>query len=798
MVTAFTDVIRGLPDEALAALLRARPDLVVPVPADLSALAARAQSRSSVARVLDQLDRFQLEILDAIRLVRDEDEVASLDQLLAVTTATPSGPDAATVRAALRTLRDRLVVYGSDQLLQVVAAADELLGPYPAGLGRPAAELDPRVAALVADPARLRRTVLAAPPAARAVLERLAAGPPVGSTSADADPDSPVSWLVEHHLLVATSAGAVELPREIGVLLRRDTGPLGPLHPTPPQPTGTSDPAQIDQAGAGQAMTVVQRTEALLAALAAEPAPLLRSGGLGVRELRRLARATGVDEPTAALLIEVGYGAGLLGTLEPTRPGEEPTLTPTSGYDTWLAAGLATRWHTLAAAWLSLTREPGLVGQRDSRDRLINALSPEVVRSSAPVVRRSVLRILAGLPAGTCPSEAEVLELVAWHAPRWLQAAATGGRLAQADRERMVRRVLAEAASLGLTGRDGMTGYGARLLAEVEQPVTLDDDPLGIHAGDEGGGPASTAALAALLPEPVGELLIQADLTVVVPGPPEPTLAAELELVAEPESAGGAAVHRVTRDSLRRALDAGYSAEDLHGLFRRRCRSRVPQALTYLIDDVARSHGGLRVGSAHSYLRSQDEALLTQVLADRRLASLGIRRLAPTVLISGAGQGRLLAALRQAGYAPVPEDATGATVLVRPRTRRAPTPGRQAVADPTAAARMSNARLRGIIEDLRRAEAITRAARRGPAGRSHGEVTKLDQQSHIEAMAVLQQAVRDRSLVWVGYVDSHGGRTWRLVRPVSIGAGYLRAEDERTDTWHTFALHRITGASLEV
>src|SRR5690606_12752857 len=145
---------------------------------------------------------------------------------------------------------------------------------------------------------------------------------------------------------------------------------------------------------------------------------------------------------------------------------------------------------------------------------------------------------------------------------------------------------------------------------------------------------------------------------------------------------------RVTRDSLRRALDAGYSAEDLHGLFRRRCRCRVPQALTYLIDDVARSHGGLRVGSAHRYLRSQDEALLTQVLADRRLASLGIRRLAPTVLISGAGQGRLLAALRQAGYAPVPEDATGATVLVRPRTRRAPTPGRQAVADPTAAARM--------------------------------------------------------------------------------------------------------------
>jgi predicted DNA-binding transcriptional regulator YafY len=64
-------------------------------------------------------------------------------------------------------------------------------------------------------------------------------------------------------------------------------------------------------------------------------------------------------------------------------------------------------------------------------------------------------------------------------------------------------------------------------------------------------------------------------------------------------------------------------------------------------------------------------------------------------------------------------------------------------------------------------------------------------------MAVLQQALRDKAKVWVGYVDAHGATNSRLVRPVSIGAGYLRAEDERTDMLHTFALHRITGAELE-
>src|SRR5919204_7070182 len=70
MSVTLADHLRALPDHELAALVTLRPDLVVPVPADLSALAVRAQSRLSVARALDGLDRFTLEILDALRLAR--------------------------------------------------------------------------------------------------------------------------------------------------------------------------------------------------------------------------------------------------------------------------------------------------------------------------------------------------------------------------------------------------------------------------------------------------------------------------------------------------------------------------------------------------------------------------------------------------------------------------------------------------------------------------------------------------------------------------------------------------------
>src|SRR5436190_6392791 len=309
MSTTLADHLRALPDDELAALLALRPDLVVPVPADLSALAVRAQSRLSVARALDGLDRFTLEILDALRLARTaNDGTADMAGVLALTA--PSGVDASAVRGAVDRLRQLCVAYGPDHALHVVPGVEDVCSPYPAGLGRSAEDLDPAVAALVADPARLRRTLLAAPPAARAVLDRLAAGPPIGTVSATAlagaEPDSPVRWLVAHRLLVPIADDTVELPREVALVLRRDTGPLGPLHREPPTPeVARHEPAAADRAGAGQAMEAVRHTEALLEVLATEPAQVLRSGGLGVRELRRLTKTVGIDEGVAALLLEV-------------------------------------------------------------------------------------------------------------------------------------------------------------------------------------------------------------------------------------------------------------------------------------------------------------------------------------------------------------------------------------------------------------------------------------------------------------------------------------------------------------
>jgi len=172
------------------------------------------------------------------------------------------------------------------------------------------------------------------------------------------------------------------------------------------------------------------------------------------------------------------------------------------------------------------------------------------------------------------------------------------------------------------------------------------------------------------LPAPVDTVLIQADLTIVAPGRLEPELAARLGQVAEVESAGSATVYRVTPQTIRRALDAGASTADLHELFTRHSATGVPQALTYLIDDIGRRYGVLRAGRAGTYVRSDDPAF------DRpghRRGSAGRDHIAPArsdVAITSAALDDLINHLRSAGLVPAAEDASGGVVDLRPRPQR--------------------------------------------------------------------------------------------------------------------------------
>ncbi len=784
---SLTAWLRGRSDDQLAQLLRRRPDLCLPVPADLATLAGRLGVRTSVQRAVDGLDAFTLRVLEGLVLASATAtdpgrSLAAARDLLDADDDLGRGP----VAGAVAELLELALIWGSGDAPHLVASVSEAVGPYPAGLGRPAAQLlrsvsdvqlapvlrnlglppatqpgsGQAVAAVLAERDRVTELVAACVAAEREILDRLAVGPPVGTVRnaqlpVAAEDPTPPSRLIAKGLLIPIDAHTVELAREVGLALR--TSALGEVTPTAPAIESVQrSPAELDRLGTTAALETVRLVEALGEAWTAKAAAVLRSGGVGVRDLRRTARELGVDEARAALVIETAYAAGLVGATH----GIDPVYLPTVEFDTWRRRDTAQRWTELAMAWLGMTRQPSLVSQRGERDRLITALSPDAERGTIPALRNHVLAVLGTLPPGAAAADhATVLARLTWQTPR----------RAKAQRP-LAAGILAEADLLGVTAAGGLTGYSRTLL--------------------HGTRTVAEQVLAGALPEPVDHFVVQPDLTIVVPGPPTAALGRELALAADLESTGGASVYRICEASLRRALDADRSAADLVHFLTRHSRTPLPQALTYLIDDLSRRHGVLRAGTAASYLRCDDESLLARVLSDRGVDSLQLRRLAPTVLISAAPATRVLDELRAAGYAPAGETAEGAVVTLGPEPARAPTrpPGR-AVRD--RAGTDPGAHLGELVRRIRSGDALSTLSQRlNPIAQQIPGVTSAT------TMGLLRDAIRAGRRIWLGYASPDGTASRHTILPISMAGGMVRGHESATQRLQSFSLHRITAVSV--
>ncbi|MGP4005327.1 helicase C-terminal domain-containing protein [Streptomyces sp. 4N124] len=825
---SLAEALRGRDDAALAALLRSRPDLITPVPTDLTQLATRAGTRASVVRALERLDRFALQTAEALAVAADP---APYKELLGLMTGDEADQAvAAALPHALATLREQALVWGPDDRLRLVRTARELLAPSPqhpspTGLGPTVQEatsgMSPgriqeivtaaglasthdavsAVAALTAlfnDRKRMRALLADAPEESLEVLRRLVWGPPYGQVTADPAPR--LRWLLDRGLLLPTQPGTVVLPREVALRLRdgrahRATEPLPPAV----EPAATHRPQVVDATAAGQAYSALATVEELLRDWDEGGPTVLRAGGLSVRDLKRTAVALDVPEPIAAFWVELAYAAGLIAS-----DGEaDERYAATPAYDEWLEQPADQRWVRLAEAWLAATRTAGLVGGRDAKERTMSALGPGLDRSAAPEVRHRVLALLAELPEGAAPSAESVLARLRWERP--LRAPQSDDDL----RTRLARWTLSEAELLGVTGRGALSAHGRALIGAPAAKPAADapsgpGDKLPVHhrhhrvpareplTPAEQAVASATAArlLAPLLPEPLDHVLLQADLTAVAPGPLQRPLADMLDVLADVESKGGATVYRFTPGSVRRALDAGRSASDLHAFLAAHSRTPIPQPLTYLIDDVARRHGHLRIGAASAYVRCDDDALLNEILADKRAAALHLRRLAPTVLAAQADPGALLEGLRAMGFAPAAESAEGDVLITRahahrtpPRTAPEPVPDGPPAPDPT----LLTAAIRAI-----RAGDLASTTPRKQTPVTNGELPRT---GSAETLATMQAAVLTGEALWIGYVNAEGSASQRVIAPIKVEGGFVTAYDHTADEVRTYPLHRITGVA---
>ncbi|MFE2325044.1 helicase-associated domain-containing protein [Streptomyces sp. NPDC059385] len=790
---SLAEALRARDDAALAALLHARPDLLSPVPGDVTQLATRAGTRASVVRALDRLDRFALQTAEALAVAPEPCPYEVLEGLLTGGETEGEGERArSALPRALATLRDQAFVWGDDERLRLVRTARELLAPSaqrpsPTGLGPTVSEAtagmsptriqeivaaaglpathDPvsavtALTALFTDRQRMSRLLDEAPAEAHQVLGRLVWGPPYGEVTPN--PTVPVRWLRDRGLLLPASARTVVLPREVALHLRgglahRSVEPVAPAVPAHRE----HRPQLVDANAAGQALAALSTVEELVKSWEHAGPPVLRAGGLSVRDLKRTAVALDSAEPQAAFWIELAYAAGLLAS-----DGEaDERYAPTPAFDDWCELPPAERWSALVTAWLPATRTPGLVGEQDAKGRTLSVLGPELDRSGAPEVRRRVLELLADLPEGASADPEAVLARLAWERPV---------RGTSELRARLARWTLADAEVLGVTGRGALSGPGRALLAHAD-PAPL---------------------LAPLLPEPVDHVLLQADLTAVAPGPLRRPLAEVLAVLADVESKGGATVYRFTPGSVRRALDAGRAAADLHAFLAEHSITPVPQPLAYLIDDVARRHGHLRVGAASSYVRCDDDGMLNEILADKRSAGLGLRRLAPTVLAAQADPTALLDGLRAMGYAPAAESRTGDVLVARADAHR--TPDRQPpVPVPDGPPIPDETLLGAAVRAIRAGDVAATAVRKEPASAESASVVpgELPRTSAAETLATVQAAALTGSAVWIGYVNAEGAASQRVIAPVRVEGGFVTGYDHTADEVRTYALHRITGVA---
>jgi hypothetical protein len=512
------------------------------------------------------------------------------------------------------------------------------------------ADLVDAVAERLADAAHVRRLVGSAPDEVADVLleqarrgaERARAA--AGGAWVDAADDDPYttaalhdqhsfyryrvagSWAVEHGLAYAAErySVAVVLPSEVLLALAPPDVRL-PFEPEPPAiPAAPVALPRLAESAGGAVTEFLGAAMAVLELAARKPLAVLRSGGVGAREVQRVAKAVGASTDVVRLALECAAARDLVVV-------RQDGLAPSDRFAAWRTESPARRADELVQAWWTLATIPTL--ERDAEGRARPALTPLEGVGEPQAIRVMMLARVGDLPDGTGVAAVEALEdYVRWRLPL----------VAERWSPEYVRRTWAEAEQLGVVADGACTDLGRALLEPDGRPLV--------------------DVLTGVLPAVQTRALVGSDLTVVVPGSPDPRMVDVLDAVAVRETRGAASTWRITAASVREALDAGYTADGVLAALEA-IAGRIPQALDYLVRDVGRRHGHLRVRAAAVVVVSDDEALLAEVAVHRSLRRLGLQRVAPTVLVATGAVPDVLAALRSAGYLPVEVSDEGAPVV---------------------------------------------------------------------------------------------------------------------------------------
>ncbi|WP_045877012.1 helicase-associated domain-containing protein [Pseudofrankia sp. DC12] len=770
---SFAEYLAGLDESALTGLLRARPDVLVePVPRGFEQLAQRLCGPDSLVAALRSADR------DAVVVGQAVAALGSLATVEAVTRLA-AAPEQA-VRDALDELRgrglawlesgtirlpERLAEHWSAEIgdgrplatiarsapVEDVRSAAEALGVEVAGLRKP--ELIARLVDAVSDVRAMADVVRQLPEPARGRLSQLChrygqiyfGSPAQAATSAD-------RALAAAGLVIRVN-GRWEVPWEIEAaawLARRDLVATG----RPRIPSAAVRSGSTRAAAQAAAADLLRGVTALLDEARSHAIVALKKGGVGPREQSRLAARLALPAEVLVLVIDLTYAAGLLGRAD-------TGYAPTDRYAPWREAPPARQWSALATAWLMLGHAPTSREIEGGKE-----LPPPLpLVSAAGGLRRAVMSAArGGLSLRAAGEHADWFFPLHGYEPDQLR-----DKVAAAGRE---------AELLGVAAADVLTECGEQLVA------LLDAELAGAEPADAEPVDALTERVAGVLVERPCEVILQSDLTAVVSGQPTTVVSRLLGTAAVSESRSTAGVWRFSPASVRAAFDAGWTAEQLLADLTAISNRPVPQPLEFLVKDVGRLHGKIRVRGMRSCVVAE-EATINELLHTRSLAKLSLARVAPTVLSSPYELQDVLERLRAAGLSPVAEDATGTVIVEQRREHQASAPrspkrsaSRGRLEAEKLAARLLADPAGGDSSGADTSEMFARLAQLNP-GLSDAEII------------LLADAVESQRDVLISYRNKTGNRTVREIQPRQLYGRWLDAWCHLRDDQRDFTVANI-------
>lgn len=373
----------------------------------------------------------------------------------------------------------------------------------------------------------------------------------------------------------------------------------------------------------------------------------------------------------------------------------EKRFHPTDLADTWISSDPKTRWQLMANTWLAIVGTSGAKELALQHSQDPSKSITELVGSSFPLVNASA-----------------------------------GSRIG---------RVSELADAIGLS----VNGFAASWLASV-------------LAGKVA---VATKSLEARLPAQQERIIVQADLSIIAPGPLASSIEVELRKFTDTENIGLATGYRISPLSISCGLEEGLSEKQIRALLEKLSGTQLPQPVDYLISETATRFGRLKIkaGVTGSVLSSTDELLATQILMDSKLKAYGLRKSGDN-LVSSLEPESLYHALRENGYLAIRVDLSGKVIA------------------PSAIHK--NSSHAAMFQDQ-----LTRLRKQ--------DIEIADQAPESDVDRKIQLALASKSILLVE-INANGKVMNFILEPIGLANGRLRARDRKADIERTLPVSAIT------